>query len=272
MALVAGMQIGPTEPIGDHNMPYVTLETGEQLFYSRKDNHAPVDVVFVHGAGGTHRIWGHQVQGLAGANAYAVDLPAHGRSSGQGRDTIAGYSDVVLGFLDALDIERVLLVGHSMGGAIAQWTALHASQRLLGLGLVGTGARLRVLPAILDGLETEFEKTIELIVSYAFGPEIDQALVNEGREEWLTNQPAVIHGDFLACDRFDVMDRLGEIELPAAVVVGVQDQLTPVKYARYLVDHLPAAELTLVENAGHMVMLEQPEAVTGALQRLITRC
>ncbi len=253
-------------------MPYTTLETGERVFYSHKDNAAGIDIVFVHGAGGTHRIWGHQVQGLAGANTYALDLPGHGRSDGEGRDSIAGYSQVVLRFLDALEIERAILVGHSMGGAITQWTALHAPGRLIGIGLVGTGARLRVLPAILTGLETEFEKTIDLIVKYAFAPGADQALVDGGREEWLNNRPAVAHDDFLACDRFDVMTRVGEIWLPAAVIVGAQDQLTPVKYARFLADHLPDAELTVVENAGHMVMVEQPVAVTEALRRLVNRC
>lgn len=253
-------------------MPYTTLETEERIFYSHKGNDASVDILFLHGAGGTHRIWGHQVQDLAGANTYALDLPAHGRSGGEGRDTIAGYSDVILQFLDALDIERVILVGHSMGGAITQWTALHVPERLLGIGLVGTGARLRVLPAILQGVETEFERTVDLIVDYAFSPEADEALVDGGREEWLANQPNVLRGDFLACDRFDVMGRLSEIHLPAAVVVGTQDQLTPVKYARYLADHLADGELTVVENAGHMVMLEQPEAVTGALYQLIHQC
>ncbi|RMD57562.1 alpha/beta fold hydrolase [Candidatus Parcubacteria bacterium] len=159
-----------------------------------------------------------------------------------------------------------------MGGAITQWTALHAPERLIGIGLVGTGARLRVLPAILTGLETEFGKTIDLIVKYAFAPGADQTLVDGGREEWLKNRPAVAHGDFVACDRFDVMTRVGEIRLPAAIVVGAQDQLTPVKYARFLADHLPDAELTVVENAGHMVMVEQPAAVTEALQRLVNRC
>ncbi|MFQ5595937.1 MAG: alpha/beta fold hydrolase [Anaerolineae bacterium] len=253
-------------------MPYTTLETGERLFYAHRNNAAGVDVLFVHGAGGTHRNWGHQVQGLAGANTFALDLPGHGRSGGEGRDAIAGYSDVILRFLDALNIERVILVGHSMGGGITLWTALCTPDRLLGIGLVGTGARLRVLPAILDGLMTEFEQTIDLILNYSFGFEVDQALVKGGREEFLANNPAVARGDFVACDQFDVMTRLGEIELPAAVVVGVQDRLTPPKYARYLADHLPDSELTVVQKAGHMVMLEQPEAVTQALQKLVDRC
>lgn len=253
-------------------MPSVTLESGERIFYSHRDNGIPWDVLFVHGAGGTHRIWGYHVQELVGANTYALDLPAHGRSSGDGRDTIAGYTESVLRFLDALNIQRAILVGHSMGGAIAQWAALYASGRLLGLGLVGTGARLRVLPAILEGLQEEFEETIDLIVDYAFSPEADEALIDNGRQEWLANRPEVLRDDFVACDQFDLMGRLGEVDLPAAVVVGAQDQLTPLKYARYLADHLPDTELTVVESAGHMVMLEQPEAVARSLQQLIHRC
>jgi pimeloyl-ACP methyl ester carboxylesterase len=252
-------------------MPYLTLDTGERLFFARKDNAATRDVLFVHGAGGTHRIWGHQLQELQNANVYALDLPGHGRSGGAGRDTIADYSQVVLGFLDAAEIERVILVGHSMGGAITLWTALTAPHRLRGIGLVGTGARLRVLPAILEGLQADFAKTVELISGYAYAPNAPPDLVNDGRDELLANRPEVLHGDFLACDRFDVMERLGEIRQPAAVVVGAEDQMTPVKYARYLADHLPDAELTVIEGAGHMVMVEQPEAVTRALQRLVDR-
>jgi len=253
-------------------MPFTTLATGERVFYAHKDNGAAKDVLFVHGAGGTHRIWGHQLQGLKGANTYALDLPAHGRSEGAGRDAIPDYSQVVLGFMDAVGIERAILVGHSMGGAITLWTALTAPDRLRGIGLVGTGARLRVLPAILEGLRTDFEKAVELIGGFAYAPDAGQKLVDSGREEWLANTPEVLYGDFLACDRFDVMERLGEIRLPAAVIVGSEDRLTPVKYARYMADHLPDAELTIVEGAGHMVMVEQPEPVTQALQRLVDQC
>ncbi len=253
-------------------MPYSVLASGERLFYTYKAAGAATDVVFVHGAGGTHRIWGYQVQGLRGANRYALDLPAHGRSDGVGRDTIASYGQVVLQFLDALALEQVILVGHSMGGAIAQWLALHYPEPLVGLGLVGTGARLRVLPAILEGLETKFEETVDLIVDFAFGPAADEAMRSGGRKEWLANEPAVIRGDFVACDRFDVTRELHNIDLPATVVVGRQDRLTPLKYAKSLAEHLPHAELNVVEDAGHMAMVEQPDSVTHSLQRLIARC
>jgi pimeloyl-ACP methyl ester carboxylesterase len=78
--------------------------------------------------------------------------------------------------------------------------------------------------------------------------------------------PAVLHGDFLACDQFDVLPRLGEILSPTLVICGEEDQLTPLKYSRFLAEAIPDARLEKVPKAGHMVMLEQPAAVTTAVK------
>jgi pimeloyl-ACP methyl ester carboxylesterase len=71
----------------------------------------------------------------------------------------------------------------------------------------------------------------------------------------------VIHDDFVACDNFDVMQQVSQIKLPALVICGEADQLTPMKYSEYLLDQLLQARLVRVPDAGHMVMLEQPERV-----------
>jgi len=63
------------------------------------------------------------------------------------------------------------------------------------------------------------------------------------------------------------MGRLGEIGVPTLVVVGQEDKLTPVKYSRYLQQHIPEATLEVIEGAGHMVMLERPEALNDAIRR-----
>ena len=72
-----------------------------------------------------------------------------------------------------------------------------------------------------------------------------------------------------ACDAFNVMDRLGEIRCPTLAICGTADRLTPPKYSTYLRDNIPGAQLVLVEGAGHMVMLEQPEAVSQAIADFI---
>jgi pimeloyl-ACP methyl ester carboxylesterase len=75
----------------------------------------------------------------------------------------------------------------------------------------------------------------------------------------------VTHGDYSACNVFDVMARLGEIHAPTIVICGEQDRMTPPKYSELLVSKIPGAQLALIENAGHSVMIEQPHAVSRAL-------
>jgi pimeloyl-ACP methyl ester carboxylesterase len=77
---------------------------------------------------------------------------------------------------------------------------------------------------------------------------------------------SVLNGDFLACDQFDVLHRLGEITMPTLVICGEEDQLTPLKYSRFTMDALLDARLVTIPGAGHMVMLEKPSAVTEAVK------
>jgi pimeloyl-ACP methyl ester carboxylesterase len=251
-------------------MPFVTVSGARiHYVYRRPVPTAGPPVVFVHGAGGTHQHWLYQVRDLPHSPTYAVDLPGHGRSEGEGRDSIAAYGDWLAAFLDAVGEDQAVLVGHSMGGAIVLDLSLRRAARVAGLGLVATGARLRVAPAILDGIHQDYEAAVRLICDFAFGPEAPPEMVHLGRRQMGAIPPGVMHGDFTACDAFNVMDRLGEIVAPAFAICGTQDHLTPSKYSVYLRDHLSRAELHLVEGAGHMVMVERPGAVVEALSAFL---
>lgn len=144
--------------------------------------------------------------------------------------------------------------------------ALDFADRISGLVLVATGARLRVAPTILEGIRDAFESTAETITRLAWSPEAPARLTKLGHQALLETGPDTLLGDFIACDRFDAIERMGEIEVPALVIAGTADQLTPVKYARFLVQQIAGADLLTVEGAGHMVMLERPTGVTQAVQ------
>jgi pimeloyl-ACP methyl ester carboxylesterase len=75
----------------------------------------------------------------------------------------------------------------------------------------------------------------------------------------------VAWGDYIACDTFDMRERLTAIRVPTLVVCGREDRMTPVKYSEFLAQRIPQAELSVIEQAGHMVMLEQPAAFNAAL-------
>lgn len=251
-------------------MPFVTVAGARTHYVHRRPvPEAGPPVFFVHGAGGTHQHWLYQVRNLPHSPTYAPDLPGHGRSEGQGRDSISAYGDWLVAFLDASGEDQAVLVGHSMGGAIAMDVALRHAERVAGLGLVATGARLRVAPAILEGIRQDPEAAVRLICDFAFGPETPPETVRLGRRQMGAIPPEVLHGDFAACDVFSVMNRLGEVSAPAFVLCGTQDHLTPLKYSTYLREAIPGAVLHLVEGAGHMVMVERPEAVVEVLSSFL---
>jgi pimeloyl-ACP methyl ester carboxylesterase len=222
-------------------------------------------LVLVHGAGGSRLNWPPELRRLFGATIYTLDLPGHGRSSGDGWDAIEGYAADAVAFLDGVGIERAIVVGHSMGGAIALTMALDSTERVAGLVLVATGARLRVAPSILERISTDFETALDIITRYAWSPEALSNLVDLGRERLREAGPDVLLGDLIACDRFDVMGRLEEVDVPTLVVAGSADRLAPAKYAHYLAEHIPGARLVIVEGAGHMVMLERSLEVVAAV-------
>ncbi|MDL1897754.1 alpha/beta fold hydrolase, partial [Anaerolineae bacterium CFX7] len=121
------------------DMPTISIPN-QTIYYAARGQHG-APLVFIHGAGDNHLLWNDALVAAANASrAYALDLPGHGRSSGSGCATILDYANVVREFLDAAEIARAIFVGISMGGAIAQTLALEFPTRVLGLGLVGTGA------------------------------------------------------------------------------------------------------------------------------------
>jgi pimeloyl-ACP methyl ester carboxylesterase len=253
-------------------MPYITVGA-ERIFYSYHtgvDPKAPT-MILLHGAGGNHQFWGSAIRRIEGANTYALDLPGHGRSSGTGRRAIAGYASFVVSFMGVLGLEQAVIAGHSMGGATAMQMALENPQGVIGLVLVGTGARLRVFPAILEGTLSNYEDTIELIAEYAYSPHTSAQLVRQGQRQMLKVAPRTVHDDFSACNAFDIMERLGEIHCRSLVICGTEDALTPPKYSTFLAQHIPDSELKWIEGAGHMVMIEEPERVAEAVESALAR-
>lgn len=248
-------------------MPFVTVGS-EQIYFIERGDGLPV--IFVHGAGSSHLIWGAQARSLGeAARAIALDLPGHNRSSGTGRDSIDAYRDLLCAFLDAFGVERAVIVGHSMGGAIVQSFALAFPDRVAALALIGTGARLRVLPALLDAESPIFVDVLRKVTQESFAAGADVVLVQKAEAQLLACDPYVVRGDYAACNAFDVMDRIGAIGVPTLILCGAEDRMTPPKYSEFLASKISGARLEVIANAGHQVMIEQPAAVNRALSQFV---
>ena len=227
-------------------------------------------LVFVHGSGGSRLHWNYQRQFFEKSyNVVIVDLPGHGKAGSEGEDSVRAYAKHLLHLLRGLPGDMFCLFGHSLGGAIVQEFTLLYPQYVEALVLVGTGARLRVLPEILGGVQERFEETVRLICDYAFSKKTSPDLIQKGVEAMLETRTTVLYGDFAACNRLDIMDRVGTIRIPTLVVCGSDDLLTPPKYAHFLAEKIPGARLEIIDGAGHMVMIEKPDEFNNRVMEFL---
>jgi pimeloyl-ACP methyl ester carboxylesterase len=253
-------------------MPIVRID-GKQISYwagSKGFIEGREDVLFIHGAGGGQYTWSCQKGFFEKEfNPIMIELPGHGESGGEGEKEIPRYAEQIYAFLQAVGLGKVFLVGHSMGGAIVQTLALTHPEVIKGIVLVGTGARLKVLPLILNGIMENFTETIPRIIQYAYSRKAPSGLIEEGIQQMLQCRPKVLHGDFSACDRFDVMKEVEKIDLPALIVCGEDDALTPVLYSQFLHSRIKGSKLEVLPNAGHMVMMESAQAFNEKIREFV---
>jgi pimeloyl-ACP methyl ester carboxylesterase len=244
----------------------LTCESKETNSMGNAPTHA-ARIVFVHGSGDTANCWQRQIAFLGEERALAVDLPGHGtraQDDGPREMSVRDYALDVRQQMQAAGLVRPIVAGHSLGGAIALQLALDWGEELSGLILIGTGARLRVLPSLLEAAQRDQTATLLQVRGLARQPE--DAPRSQSAEKMLPPlAEGVFYRDLAACNVFDVMSELERITLPTLIVCGEQDMMTPPKYAEYLRAHLSHATLRMVVGAGHDIMRDQPEALNAAI-------
>lgn len=222
-----------------------------------------MNLVFIHGAGSSSKVWTYQKQYFFNHEVVLIDLPGHGGRPG-GKDTIGAYVEDVRQDINHLD--DPVIIGHSMGGAITMMYVL--KYQVKACVLAGTGAKLRVFPAVLENIRKDYEETIDFILKYAVHNKTEQ-IMRQAKKEMLNTSPEVMYKDFLACDTFDVMHKIKEVDIPTLVVCGEQDMLTPVKYAEYVRTAIPNSRLEVIKECGHMLMLEKPDEFNEVLRTFL---
>lgn len=227
-------------------------------------------LVFIHGAGGSGTFWQAQVEGLVRrANTLAIDLPGHGRSDGEGQDKVEDYALAVAGFMKYIDMPNPIPCGLSLGGAITQQLLVEYRDRVKAGVLISTGSRLKVAPMIFENIERNYSDHVELICGFAASEKTDPELLAPFRQEAARCKPEIAHGDFRACDRFDVTDRLAAIDVPVLVVTAEDDKLTPPKYGSALEKNIKNSTRVHIFDAGHIVPIEKPDEVNTAIMTFL---
>jgi 3-oxoadipate enol-lactonase len=225
-------------------------------------------------------MWDQQVAALKGeADVLAPSLPGFGGTPPAGEAlTVEAMANSLVGELDRTGAERAVVCGLSMGGyaTFAMWR-LHR-ERIAGLVLADTRAEAD------DDLGKERRRTTAETVK-ARGSEWmadnPPPLLSEGADPalWervkgiIRRQPAhaIAAASLGMAERTDSRPILEEIDVPTAVIVGSADALTPPEMSRTIADGVPGAELTVLDDAGHLSNLENSQGFTEAVRNLLRR-
>jgi pimeloyl-ACP methyl ester carboxylesterase len=209
---------------------------------------------------------------LAGAQLIAFDQPAHGRSGGlDSLGDVGQLAALVQALIEWLELDRPVLLGHGLGGAIALRVALDAPRSVRGVMTLGTGAQQPVDDASFELMrkvtEGKARRPFDASV-FAEGtpPDVMRPYFMQG----MKTDPRATFGDLEACRSWDEGERLAALAVPVWAMVGEHERPEIRREAEALVETVPEAHLQVVEGAAHVLPIEAPEAVAKAL-RLFTQ-
>lgn len=249
-----------------------TIQTNSHtIFYSHNQVHTSSHLILLHGAGDSHLKWPREIRRLRTISTYAIDLPGHHNSPLPGCQTIEQYAAAVTEFVATMALEKVILLGHSMGGAIAQLLGVQQPPWLVGLILVGTAPIMPVSPAILEQIHTNFPGMADFITKYAWAKNTQALLKGMGRKMLLEEDPTVVYDDFAAANSFDMRQRVSQIKVPTLILGSRFDKMTPLKQSQFLHQHIDGSQLAIIEGAGHYMALEKPREVAHLVAQFVQR-
>ena len=229
-----------------------------------------IALVLLHGAGGTAQSLAGLAKNLTAYQPWAVDLPGRGAHSGTTGATAKDYADWLMAQCERKGLDRVCLVGHSLGGAVAIECALQRPTFLAGLVLLATGARLRVHPALMTAIRSASEAGLPPPSPPGLWRASTDPSIIDASEEAAKQVPGTtVYTDWLAADTFDQMANIRAIQTPSLVISGENDSLTPTKYGKYLAQQLPHSTYVELSDAGHLFPIEKPAVTAHTIQAFL---
>ena len=200
-------------------------------------------------------------------NLICFDQPAHGRSGElDPLGDVGRLAELTLSLIDRLELDRPVLLGHGLGGAVALRVALDAPTAVRGIVTLGTGARQPV-----D--DTGFEHMRKVTQGKARRP-FDASVFAEGTPaevmrpyfmQGMKTDPRATFGDLEACRAWDDTSRIGSLGVPLRVLVGEHERAQLRTEAENLAASVPGATLQTIEGAAHVLPIEAPDAVATSL-------
>lgn len=256
-------------------------KVGEVTIHYERAGEGPT-LVLLHGIGSNSRSWRQQLTGLSDQfEVIAWDAPGYGGSSDPPGDDeafkMADFADYLAGFLDALELDKIHLLGLSMGGVIAQEFYLRHPERLLSLILADTNRGGGTKPeaerlAQLQNRLNSAQNPADLARRRApalLSPTADPVQIAEVESIMSEIHPAGYRKASYAMSYADHSDLLARIKLSTLVICGEQDSVAPPHESQLLHRSIPGARLVMIPNAGHVSNQEQPTLFNQAVREFL---
>lgn len=244
---------------------------------SRPFDRAQPTVLFVHGAANDHGVFALQSRYFAwhGRNVLAVDLPAHGRSSGETLPSVEAIAEWLRDVIDAAGIDKVSVAGHSLGSLAALEFAARNPERVRALALLGPAVPMTVSDELLAAAERNDHLAYELINGWSFSAG-GQLGGNALPGIWMTGnalrllercRDGVLSIDLSACHRYaGGLAAAAAVRCPTLAILAARDVMAPLSNANALVGALANVKTVTLAETGHSMMAERPGEVLDALR------
>ena len=233
-------------------------------------------ILLMHGSGLTHIVWSLHEQFYAsqGFNVLSVDLPGHGNSEGPSLKSIEKISDWIKSLMLKINIEKIIIVGHSQGGLVGIDFASRYSELIEKIVLVANSYKMPVNQDLIDLAEAGDEKAVLLMMKWGY--EGSKAFIGGNPVKKIVNSARdireVLAVDLNACNNYkNGENAIKKINCPTLCILGDLDKMVPVKVGLKMSEQITNSKTKIISDCGHMIIFEKAFEMRKLVKEFINK-
>ena len=233
-------------------------------------------ILLMHGSGLNHIVWSLHEQFYAsqGFNVLSVDLPGHGNSEGPSLKSIEKISDWIKSLMLKINIEKIIIVGHSQGGLVGIDFASRYSELIEKIVLVANSYKMPVNQDLIDFAEAGDEKAVLLMMKWGY--EGSKAFIGGNPVKKIVNSARdireVLAVDLNACNNYkNGENAIKKINCPTLCILGDLDKMVPVKVGLKMSEQITNSETKIISDCGHMIIFEKAFEMRKLVKEFINK-
>ena len=233
-------------------------------------------ILLMHGSGLTHIVWSLHEQFYAsqGFNVLSVDLPGHGNSEGPSIKSIEKISDWIKSLMIKINIEKIIIIGHSQGGLVGIDFASRYPALTEKIVLVANSYKMPVNQDLIDLAEAGDEKAVLLMMKWGY--EGSKAFIGGNPVKKIVNSARdireVLAVDLNACNNYkNGENAIKKINCPTLCIFGDLDKMVPVKAGLKMSEQITNSETKIISDCGHMIIFEKAFEMRELVKKFITK-